>query len=130
MDQAAGPAPAQNPDAGVRRGRNRTPGRRDLLQRPVRAMQVVMVGVLAEDQPQVPLAGDQYPVQALTASAGDPAFRDCVRPWRPHRALDDPHTDGSEDRAGCGGELGVPVPDQELKTVKTAGVILEVSRLS
>src|SRR5712672_3017117 len=35
---------------------------------------VVMVGVLAEDQLQVPFAGDQHPVQALAAGTGDPAF--------------------------------------------------------
>ena len=45
-DQAAEPVPAPNPDVGARSGRMRTPGRRALLQRPVRAMQVVMVGVL------------------------------------------------------------------------------------
>jgi hypothetical protein len=32
------------------------PGRQGLLQRPVPAMQVVMIGVLTKDQPQVPLA--------------------------------------------------------------------------
>lgn len=52
MDQATEPVPAQNPGVGAWGWRNRTPGRRSLLQRPVRAMQVVMVGVLAEDQPQ------------------------------------------------------------------------------
>ena len=49
------------------------PGRRPLRQRPMRPVRVVVIGVLAEDQPQVPLVGDQHPVQAL---AGDPSFRD------------------------------------------------------
>jgi hypothetical protein len=33
-----------------------------------------MVGVLAEDKPQVPFAGDQHPVQALATGTDDPAF--------------------------------------------------------
>ena len=57
----------------------RAPGRRVLLRCPVRAMLVVVIGVLAQDQPQVPFAGDQHPVQALAAGAGDPAFGDRVR---------------------------------------------------
>ena len=51
----------------------RTTGRRILLQRPVRTVDVVMVGVLADDQPQVPLAGDQHPVQALAAGTAHPS---------------------------------------------------------
>jgi hypothetical protein len=83
MDQAAEPVPAQNPDVCARSGWMRTPGRRALLQRPVRPVGVVMVGVLIKDQPQVPFAGDQHPVQALAACAGDPSFGDRVRPGRP-----------------------------------------------
>jgi hypothetical protein len=37
-----------------------------------------MVHVLAQHQSQVPFAGDQDPVQAFTAGAGNPAFRDRV----------------------------------------------------
>ena len=76
----------------------RTPCRRALLQCPVRPMSVVMIGVLAEDQPQVPLAGDQHPVQALAAGTAYPALRDRIRPRRPDRRLDDPHTSRSEHR--------------------------------
>ena len=68
----------------------RPPGRRGLLEHPVRAMQVVMIGVLAEDQPQVPSAGDQPPVRALAPGAGHPAFRDRIRAGRLERGLDDP----------------------------------------
>jgi len=35
---------------------------------------IVMIYVLAEDQPQMPFAGDQHPVETLAAGAGDPAF--------------------------------------------------------
>jgi hypothetical protein len=34
----------------------------------------VMIGVLTKDQPQVPFAGDQHLVQALSAGAAHPAF--------------------------------------------------------
>ena len=40
----------------------------------MRPVAVIVIGVLVEDQPQVPFAGYQYPVQALTAGTGDPAF--------------------------------------------------------
>jgi hypothetical protein len=40
------------------------------------------------------------------------------RAWRPHRRLDDPHADGGEYRVEGRGELGVPVTDQELQTVR------------
>jgi hypothetical protein len=53
-------------------------------------MHVVMIDVLIKDQPQVPLAGDQHPIQALAPAAGDPAFRDRVRARRLDRRLDDP----------------------------------------
>jgi hypothetical protein len=49
----------------------RTPGRRALLQRPVRPMQVAVTRALAQDQPQVLFARDQHPVQAFAAGAGD-----------------------------------------------------------
>ena len=69
------------------------PGGRVLLQRPVRPVDVVVAGVLAEDQPQVPSAGDQHPVQALAPGAGHPAFRDRIRAGRLERGLDDPRAD-------------------------------------
>ena len=63
-------------------GRTLASGGRVLVQRPVRPMGVVMVGVLAEDQLQVPFAGDQHPVQALAAGTGDPAFGYSIRARR------------------------------------------------
>jgi hypothetical protein len=74
-DQPAEPVPAENPDAGVRSGRMRTPAGRTLFQRPVRPVRVSVIGIFAEDRPQVPFPGDQHPVQALAAGAGNPAFR-------------------------------------------------------
>ena len=34
----------------------------------MRPVRIVVIGVLAEDQAQVPFAGDQYPVQALAGA--------------------------------------------------------------
>ena len=65
VDQAAEPVPPQNTHTGHFGGPMRTPGRRFLFQRPVRPMGVVVVDVLAQDHPQVPLSSDQHPVQAL-----------------------------------------------------------------
>jgi len=77
-DDAAETVSPQNTHAAHFYGWMETPGGRILLQRPVRTMSVVMIGVLAEDQPQVPFADDQHPVQALAAGAAHPALRDRV----------------------------------------------------
>jgi hypothetical protein len=71
----------------------------------------------------VPFAGDQHPVQALAAGAGNPAFRDRVRPRRLDRCLDDPDPGRREHGGERRRELGVPVPDEELEA---AGVVAEV----
>lgn len=52
MDQATEPVPAQNPDVCAQSRRMRTTGRWPLVQRPVRPVRVVMIGILAEDQPR------------------------------------------------------------------------------
>jgi hypothetical protein len=79
VDEAAEPILPEN--ARIRDGCGwvRTPGGRVLVQRPVRPVAVVVIDVLAEDQPQVPFTGDQHLVQALAASASDPAFGYSVR---------------------------------------------------
>jgi len=117
VDQAAEPVSAENPDVGTQNGWMRTPGRRALLQCPVRPVSVVVIDVLAENEPEMPFAGDQHPVQALAADAGNPAFGDRVRARRPDRRPDDPHAGRGEHSVEGRGELGVPVPDQELEAV-------------
>jgi hypothetical protein len=87
VDQAAEPVPAQDPDIRVRSGRMITPSGRALEERPVRAMNVIVLHVLTQDQPQVPLAGDQHPVQALAPGTSDPAFGYSVRPRRLDRVF-------------------------------------------
>jgi hypothetical protein len=85
------------------------PSGRALAERPVRAMTVIVLDVLTQDQPQVPLAGYQHPVQALAPGAGNPPLRDRVRTRHPDRRPDDPHVGSGEHRVKGGGELGVPV---------------------
>jgi hypothetical protein len=51
-----------------------TPGGRLLAERPVWPVGVVVIGVLAEDEPQMPFTSDQQLVQAFAAGAADPAF--------------------------------------------------------
>src|SRR5215472_6105969 len=112
-DQATKPVPAENPDVRAQSSWIRTPDRRALLQCPVWPVSVVVIGVLAHDQPKVPFTGDQHSVQALAADAGDPSFGNRVRPGRPRRGLDDPDAGRSEHRVECSRKLGVPVPYQE-----------------
>ena len=88
-DQAAELVPAHNMRTGDLRGRALSPGGRPLLQRPVWPVRVVVVDILIKDEPRVPLAGDQHPVEALAAGAGNPALRDRVRARRLDRCLDD-----------------------------------------
>jgi hypothetical protein len=68
VDQAAELVPAHNPDVRAQIRWMRTPCWRTLAQCPVRPVRVVVIDILTEDQPQVPLVGDQHPVQALAAA--------------------------------------------------------------
>jgi len=52
-----------------------------------------VIDVLVKDQPQVLLADDQYPIQALTPGTAHPAFRDRVAP---HRQLHPIRTIGTD----------------------------------
>jgi hypothetical protein len=52
VDQAAEPVPRQNPDIRACSGRTLAPYGRDLAERPVRAMNVIVLDVLTQDQPQ------------------------------------------------------------------------------
>lgn len=58
MDQPAEPVSSEDARARYGCGRIRPPGRRVLLRRPVRPVRAVVTGVLIENQPQVPFAGD------------------------------------------------------------------------
>jgi hypothetical protein len=68
-DQPAESAPSQDLGICAWSRRLRTPGRRAVPQGPVRAMSVAVIGVLAEDQPQLPFTRDQPPRHARRALA-------------------------------------------------------------
>jgi hypothetical protein len=62
-------------------------------------------------------------VEAFPAQCPDETFRDRVRPRCPDWGADDPNVGTGEDRVERGGELIVPVADQEPEPV---GAITEV----
>lgn len=59
--------------------RSLRPAGRGLVQRAVWSTGVVMIDVLIENEPQMRFTGNQHPVQAVAASAVDPALGDRVR---------------------------------------------------
>jgi len=63
-------------------GPMRAPGGWVLPQCLVGPVGLVVADVLAEYQPQVPFAGDQHPVQAIVAGAGNPSLRSRSRAAR------------------------------------------------
>jgi hypothetical protein len=77
------------------------------------AVGVVVGEVLLPHLREVAGSADQGVVEAFATQRADPALRDDVRPWRPHGGADDADVGGGEDRVEGGGELGVPVADQE-----------------
>jgi hypothetical protein len=64
----------------------------------VRAVPVVMVGVLAQDRLQVSFAVDEHPVGALGSCGAYPSLGVTVRPRGPRWDLDRRHALGIEDR--------------------------------
>jgi hypothetical protein len=69
------------------------------------------------------LSGDEDVVEAFPAQCSDEAFHDRVRPRRPDRGADDPDIGTGEDRVERGGELTIPVTDQEPEPI---GSITEI----
>jgi hypothetical protein len=63
--------------------------RRQLMQRSVRTVGVVMLDVLAQHRREVARSDDQEMIEAFTAQGADEAFRDRVRSRCPHRGADD-----------------------------------------
>ena len=60
---------------------------------------------------------DQHPVETLAADGADEPFGERVRTRRSNGRPDGPDAVGPEYLVETGGELGVPVPDQELLRV-------------
>jgi hypothetical protein len=86
-----------------------------LVQALVRAVVIEMAHVLVENGAGVSFVVDQQPVGAFGADAADKPFRVAVRPGRTGRDLHNVDAFGGEDGLESGGELGVPVADQEVE---------------
>jgi hypothetical protein len=113
MDQSA--EAISSPDPPRRRRDNWHAGSewRRLRQGAMRAMAVVVIGVLGQHHPQLPAAHDQHPVQHLPPNRAHPALRVRIRPRRPHRRGEHLDRLGDQDGIERGGELGIPIADQK-----------------
>ena len=77
-------------------------------------MIVVMPRVLGQDPPEVPFTVDQQVIGALAPQRSHVPLCKGIRAEHLERDLDDPRADCGEHRVERRGELGIPVPDQEL----------------
>src|SRR4051812_2331036 len=93
------------------------------MQRAVRTMPVVVIDVLPQHCSEVAGSDDQEVVEAFTAQGADETFRDRIRPGCPDRGVDDADVGAGEYGVEGGGELAVPVADQEPEPV---GAVAEV----
>jgi hypothetical protein len=84
-----------------------------LLSALVRPVSVIVPRVLGERLPQMLLAEDQHVVQALAVQCSHESLRVGVRSRRPDRCLDHPRAVADEDAVERGGELAVPVANEE-----------------
>ena len=82
-----------------------------------------MLDIVAQHYVEVAWSGDQDAVEAFAAQRADEAFDDRVRAGCPDRGSDDLDVGAGEDRVERGGELAVPVADQEPEPF---GVVREV----
>jgi len=78
----------------------------------VAAAGVVVADVVGQDHAQVPLAGDEHLVGALSPCRADEAFRVGVHPGCLGRDRQYCRPDRGEHGVGCSGELRVPIADQ------------------
>jgi hypothetical protein len=77
------------------------------------AVGVVVREILLQHDIEVAWSGDQKVIEAFPAQCADEAFRNRVRPGRLDGGADDPDVGTGEDRVERGGDLAVPVADQE-----------------
>ena len=112
VDEAAEPVPSEHADArpGTRRGVGCGWA---LVQGSVRAVGVEVLHILAQHDVEVAWSGDQDVIKAFPTQGADEPFRDRVRPGCPDRGADDADVGTGEDGVKGGGELAVPVADQE-----------------
>jgi hypothetical protein len=67
--------------------------------------------------------GRRCPIQQLPSAGLDPALHDGVHPWHPDSALDDARSGIGRHGIEAGGELGVPIADEERDRTAGAYVI-------
>jgi hypothetical protein len=91
----------------------------------VRAVGVVVLDELEQHYREVAWAGDQQMVKAFAAQHADEAFDGRVGPRRAHCGADDSDVGAGEHRVECGGELAVPVTDQEPKLLGSVTEVYE-----
>jgi hypothetical protein len=126
VHEAAEPVAAV--DMAVPREHRRVRLRRMERESAVGALVVVVLDVGAQDVFEVAAANDQEPVRAFVADGADESFRVGVRLRRLHWRVDDPVSLAAEYLVEGGGELAVPIVDQETDPLKQVGEA-EVARL-
>jgi hypothetical protein len=72
-----------------------------------------MIDVLAQHRREVAGSGDQQVVEAFAAQGADSAFGERVCSWCTYRGADGVDVRAGEGRVERGGELCIPVTDQE-----------------
>ena len=85
----------------------------------VRAVPVVMAGVLAQDRAQLLVAVEQHPVSALGSRGAYPPLGVAVRPRGPRRGLHYRHALAGEDRVEDPGEFGVRKRKQPVRSPRS-----------
>ena len=87
----------------------------DHRERDLAAQPILLLDVLLKHYCEVARSGDQQVVEAFAPQGADEALYDRVRSRCPDRGADGTDVGASEHRVEGGGELAVPVADQELK---------------
>jgi hypothetical protein len=90
----------------------------------VRAMAVVVRGVLVQDRAQVPWPGDQHPVGDLGTGCSHQALGISIRSERPRRGLHHSYALAGQDIVERGRELRVAVPDEEPELGSCANFVM------
>ena len=106
-------------------GRGSAAGGRLLIERSVGAVRVVVLDVLPKHCREVARSTDQEVVEAFAAQGADEAFGDGVRPRCSDRGAEDADVGAGEHGVEGGGELAVPVADQELELL---GAVAEIQQ--
>jgi hypothetical protein len=108
MDQPTEPIPSRNPSAWQDDMWFGGPERWRLPQGAVRAVAVVMIGILGQHRPQLPAPEDEHPVQHLPPNGTNPPLRIGIRPRRSTPLSRHPR--GADDPAGQVMLERTPVP--------------------